>query len=58
MARHTPYDYEQGILIPAPSDDQLMPGTLEFAVNRLVRKHMDLSIFGWKYKNDETGGPA
>ena len=35
-----------------------MPGTLEFAVNRLVEKHMDLSIFDGKYKNDETGRPA
>ncbi len=35
-----------------------MPGTLEFAINRLVEKHMDLSIFDGKYKNDETGRQA
>jgi len=58
MARYKPYDYSQGVLIPVSLDDQLMPGTLEFAINRLVEKHMDLSIFDGKYKNDETGRPA
>jgi len=58
MARYKPYDYSQGVLIPVSLDDQLMPGTLEFAINQLVEKHMDLSIFDGKYKNDETGRQA
>jgi len=58
MARYKPYDYSQGVLIPVSLDDQLMPGTLEFAINQLVEKHMNLSIFDGKYKNDETGRPA
>ena len=58
MARYKRYDYSQGVLIPVSLNDQLMPGTLEFAINQLVEKHMDLSIFEGKYKNDETGRPA
>ena len=58
MARYKPYDYSQGVLIPVSLDDQLMPGTLEFAINQLVEKHINLSIFDRKYKNDETGRPA
>jgi len=58
MARYKPYDYSQGVLIPVSLDDQLMPGTLEFAINQLVEKHINLSIFDGKYKNDETGRPA
>jgi len=58
MARYKPYDYSQGVLIPVSLSDQLMPGTLEFAINQLVEKHMDLSIFNGKYKNDDTGRPA
>ena len=55
MGRFKPYDYSQGLLIPVSLEEQLMPGTLEFAINRLVEKHLDLSIFDGKYKNDETG---
>ena len=58
MARYKRYDYSQGVLIPVSFDEQLMSGTLEFAINQLVEKHMDLSIFDGKYKNDETGRPA
>jgi len=58
MARYKPYDYSQGVLIPASLDDQLMPGTLEFAINQLVEKRMNLSIFDRKHKNDETGRPV
>jgi transposase len=58
MGRFKPYNYAQGVLISVSLDDQLMPGTLEFAINRLVEKHIDMSIFDGKYKNDETGRPA
>ena len=55
MGRFKPYNYAQGVLIPVSLEEQLMPGTLEFAINQLVEKHIDLSIFDVKYKNDETG---
>jgi transposase len=39
-------------------EDQLMPGTLEFAIHTLVEKRLDMSIFEGKYRNDETGRAA
>ena len=41
MGRFKPYDYLQGLLIPVSLEEQLMPGTLEFSINRLVEKHLD-----------------
>ncbi len=37
MARYKTYDYRQRVLLPVSLEDQLMPGTLEFAVHTLVR---------------------
>lgn len=55
MAKYRPYDYSQGVMIPVSLEDQLMPGTLEFAIYTLVEDRMDLSVFDDRYKNDETG---
>ncbi len=54
MAKYKHYDYSQKTLIPLGMEEQLMPGTLEFAIHTLVDR-MDMSIFDAKYKNDETG---
>jgi transposase len=58
MARYKPYDYRQRVLLPVSLEDQLMPGTLEFAIHTLVEKRLDMSIFAGKYRNDETGRAA
>ena len=58
MAKYKHYDYCQSALIPVSLEDQLMPGTLEFAIHTLVETRMDTSIFDERYKNDETGRPA
>jgi len=58
MARYKPYDYRQRVLLPISLEDQLMPGTLEFAIHTLVEKRLDMSIFDGKYRNDETGRAA
>lgn len=58
MARYKTYDYRQRVLLPVSLEDQLMPGTLEFAVHTLVEKRLDLTIFDSKYRNDETGRTA
>jgi transposase len=58
MARYKPYDYQQRVLLPISLEDQLMPGTLEFAIHTLVEKRLDMSIFEGKYRNDETGRAA
>src|SRR5208337_361766 len=58
MARYKTYDYRQRVLLPVSLEDQLMSGTLEFAIHTLVEKRLDLSIFDGKYRNDETGRVA
>ena len=58
MAKYKDYDYSQSVLIPVSFEDQLMAGTLEFAIHTLVETRMDLSIFEDRYKNDETGRSA
>ena len=55
MAKYKHYDYSQSVLIPVSLEEQLMPGTLEFAIHTLVETRMDMSIFDERYKNDETG---
>ena len=58
MAKYKRYDYRQRMLIPVSLEQQLMPGTLEFAIHTLVEKRMDLSVFDDKYQNDATGRSA
>jgi len=58
MAKYKKYDYSQNLLIPVSLEDQLMPGTLEFAIHTLVEERMDISVFDVKYQNDETGRRA
>jgi len=58
MAKYKPYDYSQTVLLPVSLADQLMPGTLEFAINTLVEERLDLSQFDKRYNNDETGRSA
>jgi transposase len=55
MAKYKHYDYSQNVLIPVSLEDQLMPGTLEFAIHTLVEERLDTSIFDERYRNDETG---
>jgi transposase len=58
MARYKTYDYCQRVFLPVSLEDQLMPGTLEFAIHTLVEKRLDMSVFAGKYRNDETGRAA
>ena len=58
MAKYKPYDYRQSVLLPVSLEDQLMPGTLEFAIHTLVEKRLDMSVFHGKYQNDDTGRAA
>lgn len=55
MAKYKHYDYTQSTLIPVSLEEQLIPGTLEFAIHYLVEDRMDTSIFDDRYRNDETG---
>ena len=58
MARYKPYDYAQTQLVPIALDQQLVPGTLEYAIHTLIEERVDTSLFDEKYNNDETGRPA
>jgi transposase len=58
MAKYKRYDYSQSVLIPVSLEEQLVPGTLEFAIHTLVEKRMDMSVFDANYQNDETGRSA
>ena len=55
MAKYKQYDYKQMVMLPISLEDQLAPGTLEFAIHALVESRMDVSVFDENYKNDETG---
>ena len=58
MAKFKTYDYRQRVLLPVSLEDQLMPGTLEFAMYTLVGTRLDMSVFEGKYRNDATGRAA
>jgi transposase len=58
MAKYKPYNYDQLVMIPISLQNQLEPGTLEYTVNELVEKNIDLSVFEERYQNDETGATA
>jgi transposase len=55
MAKYKPYDYGQRMMIPVSLEEQLVPGTLEFAIQTLVEDRMDMGVFEGRYQNDETG---
>jgi transposase len=58
MAKYKRYDYSQTVLLPVSLEEQLMPGTLEFAIHTLVETRMDMSRFAERFCNDETGRTA
>ena len=58
MARYKPYDYDQLMMVPVSLEEQLMPGTLEYAIHHVVEERLDLRIFDDRYGNDETGRKA
>ena len=55
MARYKPYDYSQLQMVPVALDQQLLPGTLEYAIHYLVEERLDTSLFDARYHNDLTG---
>jgi len=58
MAKYKPYNYSQSMLIPIRLDQQLVPGTLEFAIHHLVDNHLDMTVLDARFINDDTGRPA
>ena len=58
MAKFKPYNYDQMVILSISLQNQLVPGTLEHTIHTLVEKHIDLSVFDGRYKNDNTGATA
>ena len=58
MARYKHYDYKQLIMVPVSLEEQLVPGTLEYAIHHVLEERLDLSSFDERYSNDETGRKA
>lgn len=58
MAKFIPYHYDQSTMVVINFEEQLQPGTFEYAIHYLVSEKLDLSIFDTEYNNDETGRPA
>ncbi len=58
MARYKKYSYDQGQLIPVWFEEQILPGTFEYALSYIVDNELDLSVFEGRYKNDDTEAPA
>ena len=55
MAKHQHYDYSQSVIAPIFLEDQLVPGTLEYAIHYIVEERLNMSIFDARYQNDYTG---
>ena len=58
MAKYKRYDYRQSLMIPVSLEEQLIPGTLEFAIHTLVETRMEMSVFDDNYQNDGVGRSA
>ena len=43
MARYKHYSYQQAVLIPVHFDNQIIPGSFEYALNYIVDNELDLS---------------
>jgi len=58
MPRYKAYDYDQLLMVPVSLEEQLMPGTLEYAIHTLIEERIDTSSFDENYSNDQTGRRA
>src|SRR5262245_32198720 len=58
MARYRHYDFGQAKMLPVRFEEQILPGTFEHTLARVIDERIDLSIFEARYKNDEVGAPA
>ena len=45
MAKYKSCNYSQTEMIPVSLEDQLVPGTIEFAIHWLIEDRMDMAVF-------------
>ena len=53
MARYKYTEKDQGLFLTVNLSEQILPGTYEYTLNRLIDKKLDLTIFDRKYTNDD-----
>jgi len=58
MARYKETEKDQGLFLTVNLSEQIVPGTYEYTLSRLIDNKLDLRIFDRKYTNDETGAAA
>ena len=60
MAKYKTSEREtgQGLFVVVDMKKQLIPGTLEWGINEIVEKKLDMSEFDSEYRNDREGRPA
>jgi len=58
MAHYKQTEKGQGLFLTVDLSKQLIPGTYEYTLTRLIDNKLDLSIFDRKYDNDYTGAAA
>ena len=58
MPRYKYYDYNQTVMIAIELEKQIIAGTLEYAIHKLVEERVKIEPFEKKIRNDETGRPA
>jgi transposase len=57
MPRYKPVE-RNGLFIAVVLEEQIQPGTFEFALHHLVDEELDLSALDAKFRNDATGASA
>ena len=57
MARYKPRD-RNSLLLPVVLSEQILPGSLAFALDYLVDHELDLATLDALFKNDEVGASA
>ena len=58
MPRYKEIERAQSLLVPVHYEDQLLPGTLEHAIDDIVDNYIDTTVFDDRYNNDENGAKA
>ena len=58
MPRYKPVNLQQDAFVVVNFDEQILPGTFEFALHHLFEHRVDLSAFDAHYNNDGMGARA
>ncbi|WP_146866940.1 transposase, partial [Aliivibrio fischeri] len=58
MANYKRDNSKQNMFVPIMIDEQLIPGTIEYAIAHIVDNYLDLSSFDNAFSNDNGGATA